>query len=127
VRTEFEKIDDEQCLKFTGAVELAGRRWSASIMLAIARGAGRFTQIVASVPGLSDRMLAQRLRELEIESLIVREVVPSTPVQVLYRLSDRGRDLLHSLQPLVGYAQRWADEGDDAARDQPRVVAVKSG
>lgn len=109
MNTDFQHIDDAQCVAFSGAVEFAGKRWSSSILMAIARGASRFGQITASVPSLSDRMLSQRLRELELAHLVDREVIASTPVQVHYRLTARGSDLLQSLQPLVTYTQRWAE------------------
>jgi DNA-binding HxlR family transcriptional regulator len=108
VSTQFEHIDDAQCRQFLTAVELVGKRWSSSILLALARGAERFSEVLASVPGLSDRLLAQRLKELERDDLIEREVIASVPVQVRYRLTRRGADLLGSLQPLVGYGERWA-------------------
>jgi len=76
-------------------------------MLALARGATRFTEIEALVHGLSARMLAVRLRELEGVGLVERIVEPTTPVSVRYRLSPRGRDLLASLQALVAYGRRW--------------------
>ena len=62
MRAEWKQIDDEQCRLFHASVELIGRRWSSAILLALSRGAYRFSEIHASVPGLSDRMLAQRLR-----------------------------------------------------------------
>ena len=112
--TRLTHIDDDECRRFTGSVELIGRRWSSSILLAIARGATRFSEITASVPGLSDRLLAQRVRELEGARLLERRVIATTPVQVRYELTDRGRDLLDSLQPIVSWAQRWnaAPEAD---------------
>lgn len=86
-------------------------------MLAIARGAHRFSRIVAAVDGLSDRMAAQRLRELESTGLVERQVIASTPVQVLYELTPAGRELLQSLQPLAAWAHRWEAiaEGHDVA------------
>ncbi len=105
--TDLTRIDDELCRSFLGSVELVGKRWSSGILLALARGAERFSEIVASIPGLSDRVLAERLRELERAGLLQREVIATMPVQVRYRLTDRGRDLLESLQPLVGWSQRW--------------------
>jgi DNA-binding HxlR family transcriptional regulator len=107
LRTGWEQIDDDECRRATSIVELIGRRWSSAIMLAVARGATRFTEIVASVAGLSDRMLALRLKELEHAGLIDRIVEPTTPVTVRYALTPRGRDLLTALQPLVRYGQRW--------------------
>lgn len=88
-------------------VESIGRRWSSGILLALGRGATRFSEIVAVVDGLSDRMLAVRLRELEQSGLVDRLVEPTVPVTVRYRLSARGRDLLASLQPLAQHGERW--------------------
>jgi DNA-binding HxlR family transcriptional regulator len=103
-------INDDECHRFQSSVELIGKRWSSAIMLAIARGAHRFTEIIAAVPGLSDRLLAQRVKELESAGMLERQVIASTPVQVRYRLTARGADLLASLQPLMLWAQRWEPE-----------------
>jgi DNA-binding HxlR family transcriptional regulator len=103
----WELIDDDECRRAAAIVERVGRRWNSGILLALARGASRFTEIVAQVDGLSDRMLAARLKELEQIGLIDRTVEPTTPVSVRYRLTARGQDLLASLQPLVAYGQRW--------------------
>lgn len=100
-------IDDDQCRRFQTSAELVGKRWSSGILLALAQGATRFSEVTASVPGLSDRLLAQRLRELESAQLIEREVIATTPVQIHYRLTERGSDLMRSLEPLVGWGQRW--------------------
>jgi DNA-binding HxlR family transcriptional regulator len=105
--TGWETVDDEQCRRATSIVELVGRRWSSGIMLALSRGATRFSEIVSTVDGLSDRMASVRLKELEHGGLIDRLVEPTTPVTIRYRLSARGRDLLASLQPLQQYGQRW--------------------
>ncbi|BDZ44884.1 winged helix-turn-helix transcriptional regulator [Naasia aerilata] len=105
--TGWETVDDEQCRRATSIVELLGHRWSSGILLAISRGATRFSEIVATVHGLSDRLAAVRLRELEHAGLIDRTVTPTTPVSVRYALSPRGRDLLAALQPLQEYGQRW--------------------
>jgi DNA-binding HxlR family transcriptional regulator len=112
--TQLQHIDDDQCRSFQASVELVGRRWSSGILLAVARGATRFSEIVDAVPGLSDRMLAQRVRELETAGLLVRTVVGTTPVQVRYRLSDSGDDLMRSLQPLVAWGLRWHDPAHSA-------------
>lgn len=111
-------IDDDACRRFLSSAELVGRRWSPGIMLAIARGAHRFSEIVAVVDGLSDRMASQRLRELEASGLVERRVIPTTPVQVRYELTRPGLELLRSLQPLVGWADRWGDIAATAAAQQ---------
>ena len=115
LRTGWEQIDDDECRRAAGTVELIGRRWSSAIMLGIARGAGRFSEILGSVGGLSDRMLALRLKELGRAGLIDRVVEPTTPVTVHYLLTARGRDLLAALQPLVRYGQLW--EGAESRHD----------
>lgn len=114
-------IDDELCRRLISAAELAGRRWSSGILLALGRGATRFSAIVAAVDGLSDRMAAQRLRELEAASLVERHVIPSTPVQVRYRLTQAGRELLQAMQPLAAWSHRWGELSE--APGSPRGVA----
>jgi DNA-binding HxlR family transcriptional regulator len=100
-------INDDECRTFQWAVELIGKRWSSGILLAVWQGATRFSEIVARVDGLSDRMLAQRAKELEAAGLLAREVIPTTPVQIRYELTERGEDLLRSLQPVLAWEQRW--------------------
>jgi DNA-binding HxlR family transcriptional regulator len=101
------KIDDASCREATSALEFVGRRWTGAIMLALGRGATRFGEIEAAVDGLSARLLTARLRELDEHGIVEREVTPTTPVSVRYRLTPRGRDLLDAMQPLQAYQARW--------------------
>ncbi len=116
-------IDDEQCRVFRRSVELAGKKWNAAILLALSRGADRFSKIIEAVDDLSDRLLAARLRELESHGLVAREVVPTVPVQIFYRLTPAGADLIAVLSPLVQWSQRWDQAPADAA-PAARVVTV---
>ncbi|MEU6602954.1 winged helix-turn-helix transcriptional regulator [Streptomyces flaveolus] len=97
------------CPKFHTTVELIGRRWTGAILLAIIRGADRYKEVLDAVPGLSERLLAQRLKELEQALIIEREVVPSTPVRVTYRLTPRGVELAKAIEPLLAWGDRWID------------------
>jgi DNA-binding HxlR family transcriptional regulator len=99
-------IDDVDCRSFQDALELVGRRWTGAILLAGVRGARRFGEYRALVAGISDRLLAQRLKELEADGLVVRTVIPSTPVQIRYALSSDGEELMSALQPLVDWGHR---------------------
>jgi DNA-binding HxlR family transcriptional regulator len=99
-------------------MEVVGQRWSPSILLALARGAERFTDITAAVAGLSARMLTVRLKQLGTARLVERTVVPTTPVSVRYRLTPRGVDLVTALQPIAGYVQRW-ETGPDRTSPSP--------
>ncbi|MFC7491755.1 MULTISPECIES: winged helix-turn-helix transcriptional regulator [unclassified Knoellia] len=102
-------IDDTTCREATTGLEFVGRRWTGAIMLALGRGASRFAEIEAAVDGLSARMLTARLRELKVHGVVERDVIPTTPVSVRYRLTPRGRELLAAMQPLVAYHMRWRD------------------
>ncbi|HEY0691443.1 MAG TPA: helix-turn-helix domain-containing protein [Kribbella sp.] len=104
-RRPVQTIQEHACRSFQQTMELIGRRWSGAIILALSLGATRFGEILTLVDGLSDRLLSQRLKELEAEGIVVRTVVPSTPVQILYALTDSGQELMTVLQPLVDWRQ----------------------
>jgi DNA-binding HxlR family transcriptional regulator len=95
------------CPEFHHAVELIGRRWTGVMLRAMLHGARRFRDIAAAVPKLSDRMLVERLKELEAERMIRRIVVPTTPVRVEYELTEKGRALQSVVKALGDWADRW--------------------
>ncbi len=97
------------CPLYHEAVELIGRRWTGAIVevLIQRRGAMRYTEIGAAVPQLSDRMLSERLRELEERGLLKRTVDGGPPVQVSYELTTMGQSLEPALHELKLWAQRW--------------------
>src|ERR687883_550161 len=68
--------ESKVCARFHHAVELIGRRWSGAILSVMLRGPQCFNEMLAAVPGLSDRLLTERLRELESEGLVRRTVLP---------------------------------------------------
>ncbi len=95
------------CPKYHRAVELIGRRWTGAILRVLLSGVSRFSAICETVPGLSDRMLAERLKELESEGIVTRTVVPEKPVRVEYALTGKGRDLESVIHAVSGWAERW--------------------
>lgn len=97
------------CPRFHHAVELIGRRWTGAILRVMLSGAMRFTDIAAAIPGLSDRLLSERLRELEAEGVVTRTVIPSTPVRVEYHLTDKGQSLLPVMEAVSTWAEQWVD------------------
>lgn len=105
--------DEAQCQHAGEVLEVVGQRWSPSILLALARGVERFGEIVAMTAGLSARMLAVRLKQLETARLVERIVIPTTPVTIRYRLTAQGLDLINALHAVADYVQRW--ELDDSA------------
>lgn len=109
------------CPNFHAAVELIGRRWAGAILFALLEGPLFFRDLRSAVPGVSDRLLSQRLRELESEGLVRRCVHDGPPARVSYALSDLGRGLEPALARLHEWAQGWeasdAPGPDGSARD----------
>lgn len=95
------------CPRFHRAVELIGRRWTGAIIRILLPGPRRFNELLAAIPGISDRLLTERLRELEGAEIIRREVQASAPVRVVYELTCRGRELREPLDALGRWAERW--------------------
>jgi DNA-binding HxlR family transcriptional regulator len=95
------------CPRFHHAVELIGRRWSGAIINAMMPGPQCFNELLAIVPGLSDRLLTERLRELESEGVVRRTVLPGPPVRVSYELTEAGRALEPVIEALGHWAERW--------------------
>lgn len=85
--------------------DLLERRWQLSIIYAALTGALRFNEFADAVGGISPRMLAERLRDLEAAELIERNVIPSSPPTVEYRLTDRGRRLGPIIDAMRVYAE----------------------
>lgn len=97
------------CPKFHCAVELVGRRWTGAILSAMLMGATRFTDIIHAVPGLSDRLLSERLKELETTGIVTRMVHPETPVRIEYRLTEKGEELNSVISALSSWADEWIE------------------
>jgi len=97
------------CPRFHKAVELVGRRWTGAILSTMLAGATRFTDIVHAVPGLSDRLLSERLKELENEGIVVRQVHPDTPVRIEYLLTEKGRALSCVTEAVSIWADKWVE------------------
>lgn len=95
------------CPAYHHAIELIGRRWSGVIIRAMIHGATRFSDIHAAIPGISDRLISERLKELEAEGVVVRTVVPSTPVRVDYALTEKGRALGDVVAAVATWAEVW--------------------
>jgi DNA-binding HxlR family transcriptional regulator len=95
------------CPHFHAAIELIGKRWSGAILSALGQRPMRFGELIHSVPGMSDRLLSERLRELEAEGLVERSVEEDAPVRVTYSLTGKGAELKPVLGELKSWARRW--------------------
>ena len=95
------------CSLYHQAVELVGKRWTGAIVMVLLEGPARFSEIKECVPALSDRLLSERLKELESEGLVERNVLDGIPVRVQYVLTDKGMALGPALGALKGWARDW--------------------
>jgi DNA-binding HxlR family transcriptional regulator len=105
--TSPQEQSSEVCPHFHAAIELIGKRWTGAILCALTEGPLRFGELAKAVPGLSDRLLSQRLRELESEGLVRREVEAGSPVRVTYSLTEAGAELRPAIAELKSWAKRW--------------------
>jgi DNA-binding HxlR family transcriptional regulator len=99
------------CPHFHHAIELIGKRWTGAIVCALTERSMRYGELGKAIPGLSDRLLSQRLRELEEEGLVERVVEAGSPVRVTYSLTEAGQQLDPVLNELKSWARRWKKAG----------------
>jgi DNA-binding HxlR family transcriptional regulator len=97
------------CGRFHRASELIGRRWTGAIIFVMLRRPCRFAVLREAIPQITDRMLSERLQELEHEAIVERAVLPHTPVRVEYRLTKKGRALGKAIAAITDWAQTWID------------------
>ncbi len=101
------------CPLYHEAVELVGRRWTGAILRVLMDGPLRFSEIAQSIPELSDRLLSERMKELEARGIVERTVISGPPLRVQYELSRMGGELEPALSELQRWARRWL--GDRSA------------
>jgi len=95
------------CARFHHASELIGRRWTGAILFVLLQKTCRFAEIRDAIPDLTDRMLSERLQELEDEGLVERTVVPDTPVRVEYSLTKKGKALSQAIDSIAQWAEKY--------------------
>lgn len=99
----------ELCTRFHRASELIGRRWTGAIIFVLLKARCRFATLRDAIPDITDRMLSDRLQELEAEGIVERTVIPETPVRVEYALTRKGRALADAIQAISHWADKWVD------------------
>ncbi|SES34843.1 winged helix-turn-helix transcriptional regulator [Salipaludibacillus aurantiacus] len=97
------------CPKFETAFQLLGKRWNGLIIRVLLNGPVRFRDISANIPGMSDKMLVDRLKQLEAAGVVKRKVYPETPVRIEYLLTDKGKALEPALDEIQAWAENWMD------------------
>jgi len=105
----------ELCSRFHRASELIGRRWTGAIIFVLLKSRCRFATLRMAIPDITDRMLSERLQELEQEGIVERTVVPETPVRVEYTLTKKGRALASAMDAIANWAHKWIPAEEPAA------------
>ena len=107
----------EFCPIYASLFDMLSRRWMGIILRVLISGPHRFSEILAAVPGLSDPLLTQRLRELEAKKIVERHVFPTSPVRVEYQLTAAGRDLENAVRTLSQWADKWMAVADSPSEE----------
>ncbi|HEX2914597.1 MAG TPA: helix-turn-helix domain-containing protein [Chloroflexia bacterium] len=115
-KSELHKVNVHLCPKYEKAASILGKRWTGLILYALMDGPFRFNELLSIVKRsnepfnmakpVSDRLLTERLRELEKEGLVERIVYPESPVRIEYKLTPKGM----SMRTVVDAIQQWAEE-----------------
>lgn len=98
--------DFELCPKFEGAVAILSQRWTALILYQLMYGPQRFCTMIDRL-GISGKTLTERLKNLEQQDFVHREVFPETPVRIEYSLTEKGMSLLPVMKQIEKWSQEW--------------------
>ena len=121
-------INRHLCPRFHRAIELIGRRWNGAIVFVLLQDRARFGQLRAAIPGITDRMLTERLQALEREGIVIRTVVPDIPVRVEYALTKKGRALAEAFKTVSAWGEKWLEDdvGERAASVAPTRARARA-
>ena len=103
------------CPRYEHGIQLLGKRWTGLLLYALMEGPRRFCELTATVDGLSDRVLSDRLRELEVEGVVERVVYPQIPVRVEYKLTEKGLALKPVVEAIHEWAEKWVTLPEDSS------------
>jgi DNA-binding HxlR family transcriptional regulator len=95
------------CSLYHRAIELVGKRWTGAILLVLLDGPAHFSEIRELVPDISDRLLSERLKELESEGIVERRVLDGSPIRVEYAMTGKGRALEPAVRAMKSWANKW--------------------
>ena len=112
----------ELCQRFHRASELIGRRWTGAIIFVLLESRCRFATLRDAIPDITDRMLSDRLQELEQEGILERTVIPETPVRVEYALTKKGRALGAAMEAIAEWAHKWTTAPEAPAARRPKAA-----
>jgi len=97
------------CPRYQAAVEVLGKRWTGLILNVLLEGPKRFCELAERLDPVSERMLSERLKELEANGILRRHVSAEAPVRVHYELTEKGRALNGVVGAIVQWAEAWVE------------------
>jgi len=112
------------CPRYQAAVEVLGKRWTGLILNVLLEGPQRFCELANRLEPVSERMLSERLKELEANEILRRSVLPGAPVRVQYELTDKGRALGGVVDAIAHWAEAWVEPTQPLG--EPRAAAERA-
>jgi DNA-binding HxlR family transcriptional regulator len=97
----------KMCPKYELAIDLLGKKWTGLIVRVLLDGPKRFKDIKAQIPDISDRILTERMRELETLGLVKRNVYPEIPVRIEYVLTSMGDEMKNVIESIQNWSEKW--------------------
>jgi DNA-binding HxlR family transcriptional regulator len=97
----------KMCPKYESAIETLGKKWTGLIIRVLLGGPKRFKDIKEQIPVMSDRMLTERIKELEEVGILERKVYPEIPVRIEYELTSMGKDLETVIESIQNWGEKW--------------------
>ncbi|MFB5663963.1 winged helix-turn-helix transcriptional regulator [Alteribacillus sp. HJP-4] len=100
---------NSMCPKYEAAAEMLGKKWTGLIIRVLLGGPKRFKDIKTQIPEISDRVLTERMKELEDYCVIQRNVYPEKPVRIEYILTEKGKELTPVITAIQTWSEKWMD------------------
>jgi DNA-binding HxlR family transcriptional regulator len=113
------------CESVEAAFNLLGRKWAGLVVHVLAQRSLHFSELEDAIPGVSARVLTERIRDLEEAGVVTRTVSAGPPVRVFYALSDKGRALVPVMAGIEKWARDWEGRGENGRA--PRATGAPHG
>ncbi len=114
------RFSEKLCVRYQQAVEIISRRWTALILKVLMNKPLRFSEIAEQLDVVSDRVLSERLKELEQEAVVERRVLPEPPIHVVYSLTSKGKALAPILDAIEAWSHEWIVPDPELAGEEPQ-------